>query len=88
MRSCLACKIKIGFAGGALESVSIKFILFVCCNPNKPRQAPHVGQIGRSTARSGKETVLKSAKGHSIPVACDQGCQQRERSASLYVPGC
>jgi len=30
--------IKIGCAGGALESVSIRIILFVCCNPNKPHQ--------------------------------------------------
>ena len=30
--------IKIGCAGGALESVSIRIFLFVCCNPNKPHQ--------------------------------------------------
>jgi hypothetical protein len=29
---------KIGFAGGALESLSITIILFVCGNPNTPHQ--------------------------------------------------
>ena len=40
-------------------------------------KAPHVGQIGRSTTRSGKEIVLKGATDNlvrsGVPVACRTG---------------
>ena len=40
-------------------------------------KAPHVGHIGRSTAGSGKEIVLKGARGHLDRLVCrshaDQG---------------
>ena len=72
--------ILIGCADGTLESVSIRFILFVCCNPNKLITAPHVGQIGRSTTRSGKEIVLKGTTGDLVCRShADQGCCQQRR---------
>ena len=46
-------------------------------------KAPHVGQIGRSTVRSGKEIVLKGATETSFVRVCrshaDQGCRQQRR---------
>ena len=40
--------------------------------------APHVGQIGRSTTRSGKEIVLKGATGDLVCRShADQGCRQQ-----------
>ena len=58
--------IKIGCAGGALERVSIRGILLICWNPNKP----HHGAARRTDwlfyRGTGKEIVVKGATGDLI----------------------
>ena len=74
---------KIGCAGGALESVSIRIILFVCCNPNKPHQG-----AARRTDRSfhhpfWKRNRAERRHGRSRCWVCrshaDHGCRQQRR---------
>jgi hypothetical protein len=74
---------KIDCAGGALESVSIRIILFVSCNPNKPHQG-----AARRTDRSFYRPFWKRNRAErrhgrpsfvlGVPVAC-QGCRQQRR---------
>jgi hypothetical protein len=75
--------IKIGCAGGALESVSIRIILFVCCNPNKPHQG-----AARRTDRSfyrpfWKRNRTERRHGRSRSLGCAGRMPTRDAALTL-----
>ena len=77
--------IKIGYAGGALESVSIRIILFVCCNPNKPNQG-----AARRTDRSfyrpfWKRNRTERRHGRSRSLGCAGRMPTRDAALTLRM---
>ena len=75
--------IKIGCAVGALESVSIRIILFVCCNPNKPHQG-----AARRTDRSfyrpfWKRNRTERRHGRSRSLGCAGRMPTRDAALTL-----